>query len=143
MATRQYDPSQVIFNVGGRDVFGFADGSFIEVDRNADAVETKVGSDGEVTRVMSANRSGNFKCVLQQSSPLNDYFSSLATQDEKTKDAIVTVFLKDGNGTTLALGAKSWIKKKAKVGFETSSANREWMFETGQLDFDIGGETEL
>jgi hypothetical protein len=141
--TRQYDPTQVILNVGGHDVVGYADGSFIEVERYVDAVETKVGSDGEVTRVLSANRSGFIKVILQQSSPLNDYFSSLATQDELSKNGVVPTLLKDANGTTIVQATKSWIKKKAKTGFETSSVTREWTIDTGVLDYTLGGVTEL
>lgn len=141
--TRQYDPTEIIFNVGGRDVTGYAEGTFVEADRYADAVEMTVGSDGEVTRSLSPNRSGYHKIILQQSSPLNDYFSSLATQDETTKDAVVPVFLKDANGTTISQGAKSWVKKKAKTEYEIKSGNREWTFDTGFLDNTIGGEAAI
>ena len=140
--TRQYDPTQVIMNVGGRDVVGYQEGTFIEADRYADAVETKIGSDGEATRVLSANKSGYVKVTLQQSSPLNDYFSSLATQDERSKNAVVPVIVKDANGSTKVHAEKAWVKKKAKTDFATSTEPREWTFDTGVLDYDIGGENE-
>jgi hypothetical protein len=140
--TRQYDPANVILNIGGRDISGFAEGTFIEVDRYADAFSMSVGSDGEVTRVKNQNVSGYFKCTLQQSSPSNDYLSSLATQDEQSSNAVVPVLLTDKNGTTLAKGAKSWVKKKAKPTYANTAESREWSLDTGNLQLDVGGENE-
>lgn len=141
--TREYDPAQVVFNVGGVDISGFAEGTFIESERNVDAFALVVGSDGENTRVKSANLSGKFKCTLQQSSPSNDYLSSVATQDEQAGNAAKPIVLKDANGTTLAKCEKGWVKKKAKSGFGNTAENREWEFETGNLVYDVGGENEL
>lgn len=141
--TKQYDPGQVIFNVNGRDVSGYAAGSFIEVERNKDAFTLVVGSDGEHTRVKSQDRSGIFKCTLQQSSPLNDYFTSLANQDELTSNAAVPIFLKDANGTTIAQAQKGWVKKKASSTYGDNVENREWTFETGNLNYTVGGENAL
>jgi hypothetical protein len=141
--TREYDPGQIIFNVGGRDVSGYAAGTFVEVERNKDGFTLVVGSDGENTRVKSQDRSGTFKCTLQQSSPLNDYFSSLATQDELSSNAVVPILLKDANGTTIAQAKQGWVKKKASSSFADAVENREWTFETGNLSYEVGGENTL
>ena len=141
--TRQYDPGQVITNIGGRDVTGYAPGTFVELKRNKEAFTISVGSDGEITRVKSQDRSGTIKVTLKQDSPLNDYFSSLATQDERTSDAAVPGIVKDANGTTLGSAQKLWVKKKPDTAFSDASENREWEFETGFLDLTIGGENLL
>lgn len=141
--TRQHDPAEVIFNVGGRDISGYALGTFIEVDRNKDAFTTVVGSDGEVTRVKSQDRSGTFKCMLQQASPSNDYFSSLATSDEQSSKGVVPILLKDMNGNTIAQCKQGWVKKKAKTDFADTAENREWIFETGSLQYDVGGQSTI
>lgn len=138
--TRQYDPLNVVLNVGGRDVSGYAAGTFIEVERAKDAFTLVVGSDGENTRVKSQDRSGTIKIVLQQSSPLNDYFSSLADTDENTSGGVVPSLMKDTNGTTVAQAKQSWIKKKAKSDFADTAENREWLIETGNLSLFVGGE---
>ena len=141
--TRQYDPLQVVTNVGGRDVSGYATGTFVDVERAVDAFTTVVGSDGEITRVKSQNRSGTVKITLQQSSPLNDYFSSLATADELSSGGVVPILVTDKNGTTVVTAGKAWVKKKANATFADAAENREWTFETGNLSFAIGGETAL
>jgi hypothetical protein len=141
--TRQHDPSQIIVNIGGRDASGFAKGSFVEIDRYAEAVALDIGSDGEATRIISANKSGFFKMVFQQSSPMNDYLSSLATSDERTKTAVVPVLVRDMNGTTIASAKAAWVKKKAKTDFADTAENREWTLDTGYLSLDVGGQNEI
>ena len=141
--TTQYDPGNVVLNINGIDISGFAEGTFIEVDRYVDAWSMAVGSDGEVTRVKSQNVSGYFKFTLQQGSPSNDVVSALATQDEQSSNAVVPVLMTDKNGNTIAKGAKSWVKKKAKSSFANTNENREWTLDTGNLDYTVGGENQI
>jgi hypothetical protein len=141
--TRQYDPIQVIANVGGRDVSGYATGTFIEAERAVDAFTTVVGSDGEITRVKSQNRIGTIKITLQQASPLNDYFSSLATSDELSNGGVVPILVTDKNGTTVIQAGKAWVKKKPNATFADAAENREWIFESGSLNLTHGGQTAL
>lgn len=141
--TRQYDPINVIANVDGRDVSGYATGTFVEAERAVDAFTTVSGSDGEVTRVKSQNRIGTIKFTLQQSSPLNDYFASLAAADELSNSGVVPVLVTDKNGSTLIQAAKAWVKKKPNATFADAAENREWIFETGYLVLDHGGQTAI
>lgn len=142
-STRQYDPSQIIINVNGSDISGFADGTFVHVERNVDAFSLVVGADGEVTRVKSQNKSGRITLTLQQSSPANDILSALADADELTNGGVVKTLVKDSQGTTIAQASKSWIVKKAATEFGKESGNREWMIETGVLTYTVGGENAL
>lgn len=139
---KTYDPGQVVVNVGGRDITGFADGTFVKVERNADAFSLTIGADGEATRVKSRNRSGRFTFTLQQSSPSNDILTAVANKDEVTNTGVVPVMVKDANGTTLASAAKAWSVKKASAEFGKDASSREWIFETHQLDLTIGGNLD-
>lgn len=143
--TREYDPGQINANLGGRDLSGFAKGTFIEVDRAVDVVTEDVGADGEVTIVISQNRSGTIKITLQQASPLNDYLSSLATalENRNMTLAIQPFLLKDSNGTTVVSAKQCWVRKKAKADFAVEAENREWIIATGYLNYDVGGEAAL
>lgn len=141
--TRSYDPGQVDFNVGGRDVSGYADGTFLDVEKNVDQATLVVGSDGDNTLALSQNRSGKITCTLQQSSPLNDYFSGLADALENRTGGVVPLIVKDNNGTTLASAKQAWIVKRSKTTFAKDPENREWVFETGNLVLTVGGEVEL
>lgn len=141
--TRQYDPAQVIVNVGGRDISGFADGTFVRCARNADAFTLAVGADGESTRAKSNNRSGRITITLQQSSPSNDYLNSLAEADEKTNSGAVPAMVKDALGTTKANAKKAWVVKRPDGENAKEVQNREWVLETGNLEYDVGGNNAL
>ena len=56
---------------------GFADGTFLTVDRDDDQWAKVTGADGTSTRIKSNNRSGNMTLTLKQSSPSNDVLSRI------------------------------------------------------------------
>lgn len=141
--TRSYDPGQVDLNVNGVDVSGYADGTFVKVERNVDQATLQVGADGESTLALSQNRSGRFTFTLQQSSPLNDIFSALAEALEARTGGFVPILMKDNNGTTIAAAKKGWTVKRPSTGFGKEPENREWIFETGNLDLTVGGSNEV
>lgn len=143
--TRQYDPGQVSFVADKMLATGVAKGSFIEMDRYEDAAKTDVGSDGEVTLIISQNKSGYVKITLQQSSPMHDYLTAKAQAMEQRQlsVAVFPFLLKDANGSTLGQAKQGWVKKKAKVTFSDGSENWEWTIDTGYLDNLPGGENEI
>lgn len=143
--TRKHDPALVNLQVGSMTGTAYAEGTFIEVEREVDAASKTVGADGEVTLVVSNNTSGTIKATFQQASPMNDYLSSLADALER-KDfatAIIPVTMKDTNGTTLASAKQAWVKKKAKTEFDAASKDREWIIETGYLNYTVGGQNSV
>lgn len=139
MINRTYDPAQVIVNVDGRDISGYADGTFVNVARNADAFTLTVGADGESTRAKSNNKSGRFTFTLQQSSPSNDILDEIATSDELNNTGAVAVLVSDKSGTTIAQAQVAWVVKKPDSGFAKETENREWILETGNLEYTVGG----
>lgn len=141
--THTYDPAQIILNFGGRDISGFAKGTFVKIMRNEDAFKLTVGADGENTRSKSNNKSGRFIFTLIQGSLSNDYLSSLATADELSNGGVVAGLVKDALGTTIAQAAKCWSVKKPDSEFADEAGNREWIFETGNMDYTVGGNAVI
>jgi hypothetical protein len=143
--TRFYAPDDIAMVVGTQAVIGYKEGTFVEVDRAVDTSSLDVGSDGEVTLVISPNQSGSFKFTLQQSSPLNDYFTSLfqALQQKNTGVAVVPITLNDKNGSTICSAKQAVVQKPAKVTFADKAEGREWTFLTGYLNTAPGGESSL
>ena len=82
MALRTYDPKQVVISIGGVPISGYADGTFLLIDRDENAFTKVTGADGTSTRVKSNNRAGSMTLTLKQSSPSNDVLSGFATLDE-------------------------------------------------------------
>jgi type IV secretory pathway TrbL component len=139
MAAKTYDPSQVAIIVGGFQVTGFADGSFLTVERNADNFALYIGTDGEGTRAKSNNKSGRMTFTLAQSSDANAFLSALVTADELSNSGIVPVLVKDNSGTSLYSAETAWIVKHPAAEFGREIGTREWILETDSLAVFTGG----
>jgi hypothetical protein len=133
--TRQYAPDDVTFTVGTQPAVGVHKGSFLEMDRFEDTGKLDIGSDGEATMVVNPNQSGYFKVTLQQSSPTNDYYTTLfqALQAKNTAVGVVPIRLSDKNGTTRGSCVQGFVQKPTKVVFADGAEGREWTFITGYL----------
>ncbi len=139
MAVKTYDPAQVALVFGGQIMEGFAEGTFISVERNEDAFSLTIGSDGSGTRTKSNNRSGIFTMTLNQSSPSNDVLSGFALSDERNNAGTFTGLTKDNSGRSINAAESCWVKKMATQEFSNGSSNREWVIETDNLEIFIGG----
>lgn len=134
-----YDPKAVHLTVGGLLIGGFADDTFIEVERDADAYTKYVGVGGEVARIKNANRAGRVVVRLMQSSPSNDELSTLAELDEFGDFGAAPLLLKDGNGFTLWSSVFCWVKKLPKTVWKKDVEVREWTLDTSRLIGFVGG----
>ena len=133
MAVKTYDPSQVAIIIGGFPVTGFADGSFVTVERNEDAFALYVGTDGEGTRAKSNNKSGRITITLAQSSDSNAVLSGFAQADELSNSGVVPVLVKDNSGQSLHSAETAWIVKAANSEYAREVGTREWVIETDVL----------
>lgn len=143
MGTRTYDPAYIVCSVLGIPISGYADGTFVKAERSEDAFKTHVGAGGEVARARSRNMTGKVTFTLLATSPVNDLLSAASHLDELTGQGVGRVFIKDVNGTTLVLGANSWIVKPAAVEFGKEVTNREWVVECSYLYLHSGGENAI
>lgn len=142
MALRTYDPAQVIITVGGIPMSGFADGTFLLVDRDENAFTKVTGADGTSTRVKSNNRSGTMTLTLKQSSPSNDILSGFAALDEISNAGVVPVLIKDLSGNSLFFSATGWVQKFPASEFGKEINNREWILDLVDVDMFVGSNAE-
>ena len=138
---KTYDPKKIILTFRGILVRGYAGGTFINVNREADGFTKSVGASGDVTRVRSNDRSGTVAVTLQAESPANDALSAVAIADELTGDQTGALLLKDLNGTTLIRAEAAWIRKFPEFEYADEGGNREWMFDCAELEMLVGGNT--
>lgn len=136
---RTYDPKKVIVTVGGVPISGFADGTFVGVERDNDAWAKVSGADGVVSRAKSNDLTGTITLTLQQTSPSNDVLSGFAIADELTNAGVVPVSVTDLGGRTLIVSAFSWIMKRANAEFSKEISNREWAIACAELKMFLGG----
>ena len=141
MSVKTYDPKNVSISLNGIPLNGFADGTFLTVEREEDAFNKTVGSDGIVSRAKSNNRSGMATLTLSQTSPSNDVLSSIALADELDNAGVGSFVVKDQLGTTKVFAGTAWVRKIASPSFGKEIENREWVIDLAQVDIFTGGNS--
>lgn len=135
-----YDPKAFVMICGGDVISGFADDSFVEVERDDDAYFKKTGVDGITTRAKNNVYTGKITIRLHQSSASNDVLSNFATLDQNSPPTgEFAVLAKDGSGRSVFSSQTAWVKKFPKVTFKKDIEVYEWIIETGQLQVFVGG----
>lgn len=136
---KTYDPSKVICTFKGIPLGGFPDGTFIKVSRSSDLWTKSTGTDGDVTRTKSLDKSGEAMLTLDQTSLSNDDLSEEYRKDELENGGIGTFTVKDINTKTELVSAKAWIRKIPDVEFGKETSSREWAFDLASVGVFIGG----
>lgn len=139
MTVKTYDPAKVSVIFNGVPLHGFADGTFVRIERDEDMFTKVTGADGETSRAKSNNRGGFAAVILQQTSESNDHLAAFAEADEINNAGHGPLLVKDLNGTTLAFASSAWIKKKPNAEFGKEITDREWVIDCADLKYVPGG----
>jgi hypothetical protein len=137
-----YDPKRTAVSLAGVTLEGFASGSFITIEKDADDYVDKVGADGEVTRVRNADQRCTVKLKLAQGSKSNTLLSQMRRADlNDPNGAGVGVFrCTDGSsGVELAHGDKAWIMKVTPIERGAEAVETEWTIRIAKGDLDPSG----
>lgn len=132
MAVQTYSPGDTALIIGGNLITGFADGTFITVEREVDAMTKIVGADGEVSRTRSANYSGMLTLTLKQTSDANRILGTYLLQDEEDGSGIFDVLLTDNLGNKL-FASEGWCRKGANHELGAEQSNREWTIDMARI----------
>jgi len=139
MPLRTYDPKDIIVTIGGVPMSGFADGTFVNVERDNDMFTKVSGADGEISRAKSNDKGGVLTLTLSQTSMSNDVLSGIAVADELTNSGVVPIFVKDINSLSTFVSAFGWVKKQPAAEYGKVINNREWVVDLADLEVFIGG----
>lgn len=134
-----YDPEKYQIIVHGNKMVGIADGTFIKASRNNDGYTLSMSADGSGARVKNPDKSGRFEVTLKRFSPSNDILAGIAALDELTGTEVDATYIADGNGTSYALGAESWIVKQGDIEGAKEIGDITWIVETALLEQNPGG----
>lgn len=134
-----YDPKKVICNVGNAIIQGFGPGTFVEVERNGDAVSLLVGTQGEYAWAINRDKSGIITLQIMQTAQSNDILWAMAIADEQAGAGSRPFSLEDLNGRTLVQSAEVKVMKLPNLPYSNEVSPREWKLVAGSLDVMIGG----
>ena len=135
----QYDPQQMTCSFKGENITGFAEGTFIEIERNEDAYTVYVGATGDVTRTRSRNRTGKATLTLMAQAPSNDSLMDIHMDDEQFGDGVGPLLIKDLNGLTVARAAEAWVTKVPKVERGKEAGTSQWVLECAVIIIEARG----
>ena len=141
-APKTYNPENVKITVGGAPISGFADGTFIKVSRSSEAFTKVTGADGQITRVKSADKSGEITLTLTQSSQSNAILQAIALVDETSGKGVVPIAIIEINTGNAFVAGSAWIRKVPDAEYGKEVSNREWVFDCSELNvFNAGNIT--
>lgn len=134
MSVETYSPQDVALSIGGNLMNGFADGTFISIEREVDAYTKMVGADGEVSRTRSANKSGMMTLTLKQTSDSNRVLGAYMALDETDNSGIFDCQLSDNLGNKI-FSSEAWIRKVPNSEYGSDESNREWTIDLADVGY--------
>ncbi len=141
--TRTYSPADIKIVVGGIELTGMADTSFVTIEFAADSFTKKVGADGSVTRVRVADDSASVTVKLLQSSASNEVLTALMEADRAGLTGALPLIVKDANGNSLYTCGKSWIATRPSVDYSNDIGTLEWKLDCDHLTAFFGASNEV
>ena len=143
MPVRSYDPASVSVLIGGVPISGFADGTFVSIERNNDTFQVVSGADGIVSRAKSNDKTGTLTLTLVQTSASNDVLEGFATLDELSSTGVVPVMVKDNLGRSIHFSGNGWIQRHPTAEYGKEISNREWVIALADYTPFNGGNAEF
>ena len=137
-----YSPQLVVVIFKAHVITGFAEGTFVSIERAEDAYSEAVGSQGTTARVHNANDNGAVTVTLQQSSPSNDILAAIAKLDDPRRGinlGVGDLAVKELNGTLLARSSNAYIRKLPKIDRAKEFMGVEWVIACSPLKVDFVG----
>jgi hypothetical protein len=139
MTTATYDPRNVTIIIGGIIASGFADGTFIQVERNNPSFSVVSGASGETSRIKSNDKSCKLTLTLMATSTLNDILTGFMKADEISNSGKFPITIYEITGSTVVSALEAWVSKPPRVEYGKESGTREWELEAGTLEMFVGG----
>lgn len=132
---KTYSFQDIVLLIQGVEMTGFDSGDdTIQLARLEDSASHDIGSDGEMTVSLSADRSGEVVFRLKQSSSSNSFLSGLITAQENGAFVPVFVQMKDTRNNDLGSGTQGYIPRPSDMTRGTNAGSQEWRIVVERLD---------
>lgn len=132
---KEYSFLDTILLVNGVEISNYDEGDdVIILDRINDSAAHKIGTDGEMTVSLSADRSGTVVFRVMQTSDSNKYLSGLIAGQENGVYVPIFVQFKDVRGGDLGSGTQGYITRPAAMRRGTNANNQPWTIVVERLD---------
>lgn len=134
-----YSPDRVIVTFAGIIINGFANDTFVEVERDEDGFMKYTGSLADVARTKNLNHGGKVTVTLMSVASVNDLLCNMAFEDEVAGVSYGELLIKDTSGNMFCHAEIAWIQKWPKVDRAKESGTVQWVFDCADIDVFAGG----
>ena len=132
---KDYSFLNTLLLINGVTISGFDEGDdVITLDRLNDSASHKIGTDGEMSISLSADRSGEIVFRLMQTADSNTFLSGLITAQENGIFVPIFAQFKDTKGGDLGSGTQGYIPKPAGMSRGNVVGSQEWRIVVERLD---------
>lgn len=119
---------------------GFGEDEFCAIAYNSDDYDLHMGSDGKGTRSANNDNSAQVTVTMAQSSDANDQVSALGKADRLSVNGVMhPLMVKDNSGRSIYMAKEAYLKKRPDATFGKTTSEREYIFETDNLEDFTGG----
>jgi len=138
---KEYSFLNTLLLINGVEITGFDEGDdVIQLSRINDSAAHSIGTDGEMTISISADRSGSVIFRVMQVSDSNSYLSALINAQENGAFIPIFIQFKDTKGNDLGSGTQGYITKPADMSRGTNAQPQQWAVMVERLDLlHLGG----
>ena len=131
LTVKTYDPKMVVITFGVIPISGYAEGTYVSVNRSGDAFEKSKGAGGDVERINKNQGDFEVTVTLQQTATVNAELSAALAADQVTNAGVFPLTIKDLLGKTLFFAPQAWIRKDPEWEDGDDLNTRAWVFDTG------------
>lgn len=132
---KEYSFLNTVLLVQGVEIGGYDEGDdVITLARRVPSANSKVGTDGEMTLSISADRSGEITFRIEQVSDSNTFLSALVAAQENGAFVPIALQFRDIKGNDLVSGTQGYLEKPADMSRGTNSNAQEWKIVVERLD---------
>ena len=139
LTVKTYDPKMVVITFGVIPISGYAEGTFVSVNRSGDAFVKSKGAGGDVERINKNQGDFEVTVTLQQTATVNAELSAALAADQVTNAGVLPLTIEDKLGQTLFEAPQAWIRKDPDWEDGDDLNSREWTFDTGIAVNLVGG----
>lgn len=139
VGVKTFDPKMVVITWGVIPISGYAEGTFVRINRSGDAFAKSKGAGGDVERINRNQGDFEVEITLQQTASVNAELSAALAADQVTNAGVFPLTVKDLLGKTLFFAPQAWIRKDPEWEDGDDLNSRAWTFDTGIGSNLVGG----
>ena len=139
-----YSPENISVTIAGLiSLQGFAEGTFLNVTKDAPAFDTRRMSDGTLVRLHQKDATYTITFTLMNSSPSNDALTKLWYLDNLTRRGKFPLLISDGSGSSTVFSTNSWVESVPDMTFGTDMTTRDWTIKSAHAIVNYGGNGDV